>query len=126
MAELDYEGENKTPFLVFEKAIKLDIDSATFWFKLGMLLFDSRYYPESFTAFEKALTLESVERRKFAALTWMGHLKDLMGERQEALEYYNQALEHDTGEVIRHDQFGIRIERVWVERRLKRPFTWKK
>jgi hypothetical protein len=62
----------------------------------------------------------------FTAHTWMGQLKDLMGEREEALRYYKRALEYDEGDTMTHSQFGMRINRAWVEKRLKTPFTWKK
>lgn len=94
--------------------------------KLAMLLFDSGYYPEAFTGFEKVFELESSKLVKFTALTWMGHLKDLLGEREEAIEYYKQALEYDTGQTMQHDQFRMRINRDWVEKRLQVPFAWKK
>ena len=60
------------------------------------------------------------------ALVWMGHLKDLSGKREEALKYYNEALKHDTGRTMQHDQYGMRISRQWVEERLKTPFKWGK
>jgi tetratricopeptide (TPR) repeat protein len=124
--DLNWEWEGKTPFLIYEKAENLNIDKYDFWLKLAVLLFDSGYYPEAFTGFEKVFELESSKLVKFTALTWMGHLKDLLGEREEAIEYYTQALEYDTGETMRHDQFRMRINREWVEKRLKVPFTWKK
>lgn len=35
-------------------------------------------------------------------------------------------LMHDTGETMRHDQYGLQINRAWVEERLKTPFQWGK
>jgi len=123
---LNWKREGKTPYLIYEKAEGLNIENRSFWFKLGMLLFDSGYYPESFLSFEKVSKMEVSELYIFAAYTWMGHLKDLMGERGEALMYYKLALDHDTGNSMQHSQFRMRIDRAWVEKRLETPFTWKK
>ena len=123
--ELNWKREGKTPFLIFEKAKALAIDNRSFWLKLGMLLFDSGYYPEAFIAMEKVSEMETSKLYAFTAYTWMGHLKDLMGEREEALKYYKRALDHDTGDSMTHSQFRMRIDRKWVEKRLETPFTWK-
>lgn len=123
---LNWKREGRTPFLIYEKAEDLTIEDRGFWFKLGMLLFDSGYYPEAFVAMDKVSRMDVSELYKFTAYTWMGHLKDLMGEREEAIKYYNMALEHDEGTTMRHDQFRMQINRQWIEQRLKTPFTWKK
>jgi tetratricopeptide (TPR) repeat protein len=123
---LNWKREGKTPFLIYEKTKGLNIENRDFWFKLGMLLFDSGYYPESFAAMEHVSQEGTSKLMIFAAYTWMGHLKDLLGEREEALKYYRLALEHDTGDAMTHSQFGMRIDRAWVEKRLAVPFTWRK
>lgn len=53
-------------------------------------------------------------------------MKDLMGERENALAHYREALKHDTGEPMGHGWLRITMDRKWVEERLKTPFTWKK
>jgi len=124
--DLNWTREGKTPFLIYEKASGLNIDQRSFWFKLGMLLFDSGYYAESFVAFERVSEMDIPKLYKFASYTWMGHLKDLQDKREEAIRYYELALEYDTGDTMQHSQFRMRINRKWVEKRLKTPFTWKK
>jgi tetratricopeptide (TPR) repeat protein len=126
VGDLNWANEGRAPFLVYGKAKNLPITDDNFWLKLGLLLFDSGYYSDSFGAFEKILGLESPELLKFTALTWMGQLLDLQGQRAKAIEYYNLALEHDTGLTMTHSQYGLRINRQWVEKRLKTPFTWRK
>jgi tetratricopeptide (TPR) repeat protein len=123
--ELNWKREGKTPFLIYEKVSGLDIDTRSFWFKLGMLLFDSGYYTESFTAFERVSKMDVSKLYKSTSFTWMGHLKDLEGKREEAIKYYELALEYDTGETMQHSQYRMRINRKWIEKRLKTPFTWK-
>jgi tetratricopeptide (TPR) repeat protein len=124
--DLNWTGEGKTPFLVYRKAKNLEIGDADFWLKLGLLLFDSGYYPEAFISLEKILGLKSPELDKFTALTWMGHLLDLQGQRARAVEYYQKALEHDSGGAMQHGQYGMTINRQWVEERLKTPFSLQK
>lgn len=124
--DLKWKREGKTPFLIYEKATGLDIDKRSFWFKLGMLLFDSGYYTESFVAFEKVSEMDVSKMYKFASYTWMGHLEDLQDKREEAIKYYKLAIEYDTGDTMQHSQYRMRINSKWVEKRLKTPFVWKK
>jgi hypothetical protein len=62
--------------------------------------------------------------RLFAAWTWKGHLNDLQGRREEAVACYRKALELDPGTPLQHSQYSMTIDRRWVERRLRTPFTW--
>ncbi|HRD02059.1 MAG TPA: hypothetical protein PLP57_05365 [Candidatus Saccharicenans sp.] len=123
---LSYTHEGKNPLLIYEKAKDLVITAQSFWFKLGLVLFDSGYYEESLRALEKIPMMGTSRTYIFAAWTWMGHLYDLLGKRKEAVDCYIKALDFDTGETIRSDQYGMKINRAWVESRLKSPFTWKK
>jgi len=123
---LNWTKEGKTPLFVFEKTKNLVISDVHFWLKMGLLLFDGSYYPQSFNAFDQVFTLDSSALLKFTALVWMGQLMDLQKQRDKAMEYYKKALEHDTGETMTHSQYGMRINRQWVEERLKTPFAWKK
>ena len=59
----------------------------------------------------------------FGALVWMGTLKDLLGERDGPC-FYREALKNDTGRALQHDQYSLRINKAWVEERLKTPFKW--
>jgi hypothetical protein len=56
----------------------------------------------------------------------MGHLKDLLNQRDEAIGYYREALKYESGDFMQHSQFRMRIDRKWVEKRLQAPFTWKR
>jgi tetratricopeptide (TPR) repeat protein len=123
---LNWTGQGKTPALVYEKTRGLAISDAQFWLKLGLLLFDSGYYQQSFSAFEMIPSLESSALLKFTAHVWMGQLMDLLGKREKALEYYRAALKEDPGTAMQHSQYGLKLDRSWVEERLKTPFAWKK
>ncbi len=123
---LNYTHEGKNSSLIYEKARNLTIADTDFWFKLGLLLFDSGYYKDSLAAFEKVPPLDSSKLRQFAVWTWMGLINDLLGKRHEAVSCYHKAIEFDTGDTMRMDQYGMKIDRAWVESRLNSPFTWKK
>ncbi len=106
------------------KAVKdAGIENRVTWYRLGMDLFELGQYPESFNCFEKVSGLQKDGLEKFASLGWMGLLKDLLGKRTEALTYYREALKFDTGQSMRHDQFRIRMDKPWLEDRLKKPFS---
>lgn len=124
--ELNWSKEGKTPLLLFEKTKTVSVSDANFWLKMGLLLYDSSYYSQSISAFDRVITLDSSPHLKFTALVWMGHLMDLQKRRDKALAYYKQALGHDTGETVTLSQYGMEINRQWVEERLRTPFTRKK
>jgi tetratricopeptide (TPR) repeat protein len=124
--KLGWTREGKTPYLIYGKAKSLVLDDVDFWFKLGMLLFDSGFYGESLDAFGKTIAGKPSPIYLFAAWTWRGHLLDLLGRRDEALSSYRKALEHDPGSSMQHSQYRMRIDRRWVETRLRSPFSWKK
>jgi hypothetical protein len=56
-------------------------------------------------------------------MTWAGHVCDLRGDRQTALEWYRKALAAYNGVPIRQDQFGIVLDRAWIEQRLAEPYA---
>jgi len=121
--DLNWTKEGKTPLLVYEKTKNLSISDVHFWLKMGLLLFDGGYYLQSFYAFDQVSTLDSSALIKFTALVWMGQLMDLQKQRDKAIEYYKKAIEYDTGETMTHSQYGMRINRQWVEERLRTPFV---
>jgi len=55
-------------------------------------------------------------------IVWQGHLLDLLGRRDEAVQRYQDALERDRGLETQHDQYGLAINRQWVEARPEEPF----
>ena len=87
-----------------------------------MLLYDGRHYPESFMAYKKSGELDPSDENLFISLAWMGLLKDVSGDRPGAVSFYREALKHDTGGYMRHDQYGLRIDKAWVEERIKTPY----
>ena len=120
---LPWTGAGKQALAVFEAAKKDNLPSANLWDKLGLTLYDGKFYSEALDAFRRA-----AERSKsgatphLMALVWQGHVLDLLGRRDEAMQCYRAALQKGTGEGIRHDQYHIQVDRAWVEQRIKEPF----
>lgn len=123
---LNWEKEDETPLLVWRKTAGLAIEDSDFWFKLGLLLYDSGYDRESLAAFAKTAALEKTGVTAFAACVWQGHMNDLLGNRAAALEFYREALKLDSGTAMTHSQWGMTIDLAWVEDRLASPFTGKR
>lgn len=121
---LGWEGKDSP--IVYKTVKDEGIQKGDVWYRLGMGFYELGQYPESFDCFEKVSSLQREGLEKFAALGWMGLLKDLLGKRPEALRYYQEALKFDTGESMRHDQFKIQMDKKWLEDRLKTPFVWKR
>jgi len=120
---LNWEKEGETPLLVFRKTAGFAIDVSGFWFKLGLLLYDSGCYRQGLEAFEHTATLEKTGVMAFTARAWQGHMDDLLGDRTGALGFYKEALKLDPGTAMKHSQWGMTIDRAWVEERLARPFV---
>jgi hypothetical protein len=123
IAALDWTGVGDRALAVYRQALEADPGTESLWFKLGMTLYDGSFYPEAFDAFQHCRAENPEGVRLFAVLVWMGQMQDLLGNRKEALKYYREALSHDVGKTMRHDQYGMKIDRAWVEALLKTPFT---
>jgi tetratricopeptide (TPR) repeat protein len=121
---LDWTGTGDISLELLKKPEAAAIKAPHVWFKLGLLLFDGRHYPESFEAFKKCGELDRSKGNLFGALVWMGIIKDLLADRTSALGYYREALNNDPGWPLQHDQYGLRIDKAYVEERLKTPFKW--
>jgi hypothetical protein len=121
---LDWTGTGEAALAIFQRPEAAGIKDAHAWFKLGLILFDGRHYSQSFEAFKRCSELDRSETNLFWTLAWLGQLKDLLGEREQAVAFYREALKHDTGRTMQHDQYSLRINKAWVEERLKTPFRW--
>ena len=114
------------PLQVFQKTIGLMIPDSDFWFKLGLLLYDSGHYREGLDAFGKAAAIGKTGVTAFAARVWQGHMNDLLGDRAAALACYREAKKIDPGVPMKHSQWGMTIDGAWVEERINSPFGGKK
>jgi len=114
-------GAGEAALRLYKQTAQVKIEGAVTRLKLLLALYDGRYYQE---ALELARSLDSGPPNdlRFAAEAWEGHLLDLLGRREEAIAAYQKALDTPGNPAIRHDQFGLEINRKWVEERLKTPF----
>jgi tetratricopeptide (TPR) repeat protein len=123
--ELPWTGAGSKALKVFKKATKASLLNARDWFKLGMTLYDGKNYTESLKAFEfAAQRAEKGSSRYYTSNVWQGHILDLLGQRDKALECYREALKcKQKGNWVRHDQYRMAINRKWVEKRIEKPFV---
>jgi serine/threonine-protein kinase len=117
-----YTDSGKQALELFAPAKKLGLTDAQSWFKLGMCLHDGGYYQEGLEAFQRMeKTGGQVPSPKWAII-WQGHMLDLLGRRKEALERYQTVLNGGGFPGVRHDQYGIVLDRRWVEERIRNPY----
>jgi len=120
---LPWVGAGEMALDAFKKARGGQLLDANSWFKLGITLYDGKYYEQALTAFRKVQSqAQDDPSRACAALVWQGHLLDLLERRDEALHCYNEALGKSANLNMRHDQYGIKLDREWVQKRLEEPF----
>jgi tetratricopeptide (TPR) repeat protein len=121
---LPWTGAGEKALDAFKKAKECDYPDAGSWFKIGLTLYDGKYYREALDAFEKVQThgRQADPSRASAAIVWQGHLLDLLGEREKAITCYKKALALPVPPDMRHAQYQMRINREWIEKRLNEPF----
>jgi tetratricopeptide (TPR) repeat protein len=122
--DLDWTGTGEAALDFYRRPETASVTVTHVWFKLGLLLFDGGFYPESLEAFRKCRDLARTKGDLFGALVWMGNISDLLGKREEAVACFAEALKNDPGSALQHDQYGMRLDKAWVEKRLKTAFTW--
>lgn len=122
---LEFTGEGEKALQLFNKIRNIKLGYYDFpWFRLGLCLYDERHYKEALQAFQNDFDLSSKTTSPylFVTLVWQGHLLDLMNRRNEALTCYKQALQMKPASWVRHDQWGMKIGRRWIEKRIESPF----
>jgi hypothetical protein len=118
---LPWAGAGAAALQVYRQAGQVKIEDIGTRGKLALMLYDGRYYQE---ALEVVKSLEQSDWR-FFALVWEGHLLDLLGRRTDAVAAYQEAQKAPGTPSMRHDQYGLVIDKKWVEERLKTPFERK-
>ena len=124
---IDWKQPGKGSLELFKEAKQLQSSDADMWFILGLALYDGKHYSEALEAFDEAVKLQKDKPSRFAyaRIVWQGHILDLLGRRNEAIERYKEGLKRYSGDRVQHDQWGIWIDRKWIEERLKTPFDRK-
>lgn len=116
-------GAGEKALIVYREATKAGMNSARLWYRLGLILYDGTYYAEAVKAFDCALEFNDGNPYiSFIAYSWKGHLFDLLDNREQALEFYKKALKGYPGNPITHSQFNMKIDKKWLEERMKEPF----
>jgi len=101
------------------------------WFnelrRVGFALYDADRYEEALEAFT---VLEGVSRKDGSdtglaiALIWQGHMLDLLKQRDEAVERYQQVVDLALKEGMRHDQYKMTYNfNLYAEERIREPFS---
>jgi tetratricopeptide (TPR) repeat protein len=129
--KMPWTGSGKLALELFKKAEQAGLTDSALWFKLGLALYDTQSYNPALGSF-RHITQSSIaccQVFKFGAYVWQGHVLDLLGRREEALDCYRRALDlekKNRGLALRHDQYGMVVDRAWVKARLSSPFSSKK
>ncbi|UCE74095.1 MAG: hypothetical protein JSV56_13925 [Methanomassiliicoccales archaeon] len=117
-------GAGPNAYRVYRVALEQKLDHGEAWFDLGMCLFDGGYYKEAYYSFNKAVDSKPSNVYVFASFAWMGMMQDLMGNHEQAISHYQEALKTFEGNTMSHSQFGLEINKAWVEKLIKDPFKW--
>lgn len=118
----------------YDQALKENIQDANFWGNVAYELIKAKTeYAKCLAALQR---VENIIRKTlpdlwakvngYSLLAWQGHMLDLLGNRQQAIQKYQEALQMIGDK--RDDSFGggIVIDKQWLQERLKTPFTWPK
>jgi len=119
--QMPWTGAGAAALEAYRQAQELKIEDTSIQARLGLMLYDGKYYQE---ALEVMTKLEKTDWR-FGALVWQGHLLDLLGRRTEAVARYEEALKVPGSPNMQHSQYNMTIDKQWVEARLKTPFERK-
>jgi tetratricopeptide (TPR) repeat protein len=123
-----WRGDQKT-IDTCRKALKNDPDDTEVQRYLGLSLYQMGEYRESLQVFRKlsdSTTGTPDLQQNAVSHLWMGHLYDMLGERENAVNEYQEAL-HSGGAntPINYDGYGIPATTVrqWAEERIKTPYV---
>lgn len=123
--KLEWSGDGEKALAIYKKIGKREIEDEYLLYQLAVCLFDGKHYEESLKMFTKSAELgqKGNKKRVFIGLVWQGHILDLLNRREAALACYRQALDTGYDDYFQYDQYGMKVDRAWVEERIKTPFT---
>lgn len=120
---LRYTGSGERALQLFAQAQEEQLPAPDLWIKLGMALYDAGQYEEALAAFQQTEATSEDLVWRVVGLVWQGQMLDLLGRRDEALACYRKALAAgQLPTVVRHDQYGIIINKDWIQARIDTPF----
>jgi tetratricopeptide (TPR) repeat protein len=95
---------------------------------LGLACYDVKDYSASVETFQKLNALTEKARDKWAvtmhdwSYIWMGHMYDLMGERERAVAEYKKVLSSTTTMQMSQYRIGPITAGEWARQRIEKPF----
>ena len=124
LEEIPWNNAGKEALDRYRKYAAMNLESPTLWMDLGLKLVGGEYWIEAMDAFSRSEALSGDDPSRVTTVVWQGHIYDVQGERDKALAKYKEALQMVMGDYsMRHDQWGIVINREWIENRMKDPFV---
>ena len=106
---------------IYKELVEANEKSAQKWALVAGALINGDYWNEALDAFSRA---EQHGFDQVACLIWQGHILDVLGRRDQAVDKYKAALKARWNfPQMRHDNWGIVVDLNWVQERLKTPFT---
>lgn len=133
---LGKDGDAKRSYMnAYEDALKENLVDMDFWLELADKFI--KHAPRSRDYFEKTLIIlqqcersirqqapETWDRHGYIFKAWQGQMLDLLGRRDEAMACYKRALSTNHGQSNSWFSELFQINKVLLEKRLRRPFSW--
>lgn len=119
--QLPYSGSPEEVLSFYQRALSSSLLDENTWFSLGVKLVGNGFLEKAYTAFSKSNKEGSPIQS--ASLIWLGHLNDLKGERELALQLYKKALKVYPGFPVQHSHWNIFLNEEWINNRINSPFT---
>lgn len=95
--------------------------------KVGQALYEVKEYAEGLHVFEQMAGFAAADHSpeyRALALIWQGHMLDLLGRRDRAVQAYREAAALDVHETWTHDQYDMKYElSAYARERLATPFV---
>ncbi|MCK4657728.1 MAG: hypothetical protein KAT85_11870, partial [candidate division Zixibacteria bacterium] len=122
--QMEYIDIGQIALDLYLKALEIELAEGSLWKKLGVALYDGKYYEEAVVAFRRSTELLENEGSPytFVAYVWQGHVLDILGRREQAILSYEEALRRDTGRTSEYSQYNMKIDQQWIRERLDEPF----
>ncbi len=112
-------------------------DDTRSFLRLGFAFYDVEDYEEGIVVFERLQEVAAQAQQEepgeesaaahspyeALALIWQGHLLDLLGRREEAIERYRRAADMNLDDTWQHGQYGLRYSlSPYATQRMQTPF----
>jgi|GEM_PF-914680 len=117
----------------FKEVLNQTPDNLEVLWYLGLSLYDIKRYSESIDIFKRLINLTENKKNELIkydwSKIWIGHIYDVLGEREKAISYYRNVLnsKHESGNLMMSQyDIGPITAKEWTEKRIKEPFIRKK